>query len=271
MVFINVASDLVRRRYDVDVEDNLLARKRVTHIQVLRRTAIILVVLVTLGAMLLVHPAARSFGVSLFASAGVAGLVIGLAARPVFANLIAGIQIAFTQPIRLDDAVVIEGEWGWIEEITATYVVVRIWDWRRLIVPLSTIIEKPFQNWTRESAAVLGSVYWTVDYTVPVPQVRAKLEELLRQSPLWDGRVANLQVTDTDAHGVVLRGLMSAHNSPAAWDLRCDMREKMLDWLQRTHPGALPRLRAELHDPAGRGDGEAVGGGQQANPQRPPS
>lgn len=251
VTLINVVADIVSRNYRVDVEDNLLARKRLTHIQIMRRAAIILVVLVTLGIMLMTDESVRDVGVSLFASAGVAGIVLGLAARPVFANLIAGVQIAFTQPVRIDDAVVVEGEWGWIEEINATYVVIRLWDWRRLIVPLSHFIEQPFQNWTRETAAIIGSVFWTVDYTVPVAEVRAKLEELLQQSPLWDGRVANLQVTESDHNGIVLRGLMSARNSPAAWDLRCEIREKVVTWLQQAHPDALPRLRAEV---SGRSD-----------------
>lgn len=239
-------SDRVVRRHRMDTDDNLAARKVVTQIRVLRRTATILLVIVTVSAVLLTFDAVQEYGVSLFASAGAAGLILGLAARPVLANLIAGIQIAITQPIRLDDVVIVDGEWGWIEDIFATYVVVRIWDWRRMVVPLSYFIEKPFQNWTRESASIIGSVYWYLDYTVPVAEVRAKLEEIVRASPHWDGQVVNLQVTDTDKDTIALRGLMSARTSPQAWDLRCEIREKLIAWLQEAYPDALPRLRGEL-------------------------
>ncbi|MEC7760928.1 MAG: mechanosensitive ion channel family protein [Pseudomonadota bacterium] len=239
-------SDRAVRKHRMDTDDNLAARKFVTQVRVLRRTAIILLVIVTASAVLLTFDAVQEYGVSLFASAGAAGLILGLAARPVLANLIAGIQIAITQPIRLEDVVIVDGEWGWIEDIYATYVVVRIWDWRRMVVPLSYFIEQPFQNWTRESASIIGSVYWYLDYTVPVIEVRTKLEEIIRDSPHWDGKVVNLQVTDTDKDTIALRGLMSARTSPQAWDLRCEIREKIVAWLQENYPEALPRLRGEL-------------------------
>ncbi len=188
----------------------------------------------------------KQFGVSLFASAGIAGIAVGIAARPMLSNLIAGLQIAFTQPIRLDDAVVLEDEWGWIEEIGLFYVVVRLWDWRRLIVPLSYFIEQPFQNWTRKSASIIGSVFWSLDYRAPVSEMREKLTEICRATPLWDGDVVNLQVTDTDTATIRVRALASAKNSPDAWDLRCFIREKMIAWLQEKHPEALPRMRGEL-------------------------
>lgn len=163
----------------------------------------------------------RQYGVSLFASAGVAGLAIGLAARPLLSNLIAGVQIAVAQPIRLDDVVFLEGEYGTIEEITTTYVVMKLWDWRRMVVPLSYFIEKPFQNWTRETSALIGSVFLYVDYTVLVERVREKLMEVARTSPLWDGRVVVLQVSDaTKDHTVELRALLGARSAPTAWDLR---------------------------------------------------
>ena len=246
VLLTNHFSDRAIRRHRMDTDDNLVARKFVTQVRVLRRATNILLVIFTTGAVLLTFDAVQEYGVSLFASAGAAGLILGLAARPVLANLIAGIQIAITQPIRLDDVVIVEGEWGWIEEIFATYVVVRIWDWRRMVVPLSYFIEKPFQNWTRESASIIGAVFWYLDYTVPVDEVRAKLEEVVKASPHWDGKVVNLQVTDTDKDTISLRGLMSARTSPQAWDLRCEVREKMIDWLQKTYPEALPRLRGEL-------------------------
>jgi small-conductance mechanosensitive channel len=256
IALVDAATARALRRFRIDTEDNLRARKYATQLRVLRRAAMIVIGLVTGAAALLTFESVRQYGVSLFASAGAAGLILGLAARPVLANLIAGVQIALTQPIRLEDAVIVEGEWGWVEEIFSTYVVVRIWDWRRMVVPLSYFIEKPFQNWTRESGNVIGSVFWYVDYTVPMDAVRAKMEEIVRNSDLWDGQVVVLQVTDTDKDTMTLRGLMSARTSPRAWDLRCEVREKLLVWLQAEYPGALPRLRGELdmrtHDNSGK-------------------
>ncbi len=243
LIVLHALTDVSISRHNIDVEDNLEARKMRTRLRVLRQVFSTLVVLFTLAAMLMVIPNARAIGVSLFASAGVAGIVVGFAARPVLSNLLAGIQIALTQPIRIDDAVVIEGEWGWIEEITATYVVVKIWDWRRLVVPLSQVIEKPFQNWTRETAAIIGSVFWHVDYSTPIEQVRKQLEVLLNESAHWDGQVQVLQVTDCGQQTITLRALMSAKNSPTAWDLRCEIREKMILWLQEHYPNALPKHR----------------------------
>lgn len=261
ILLTNHFSDRAIRRHRMDTEDNLVARKFVTQVRVLRRTAVIVLVIFTVAAVLLTFESVQKYGVSLFASAGAAGLILGLAARPVLANLIAGIQIAITQPIRLEDVVIVEGEWGWVEEIFATYVVVRIWDWRRMVVPLSYFIENPFQNWTRESASIIGSVFWYLDYTVPVAELRAKLEEVVGNSPHWDGQVVNLQVTDTDKDTISIRGLMSARTSPQAWDLRCEVREKMIDWLQREYPETLPRLRAELEtQPIRQASGNHSGG-----------
>ncbi len=246
VVAMNTYFDLASRDLKIDEEDNLAARKRLTQIRLLRRISTVTLALVTAATAVMTIPSVRELGVSLFASAGVAGIVLGFAARPVLSNLIAGVQIALTQPIRLDDAVVVEGEWGWIEDIRGTYVVIRIWDLRRLIVPLSYFIEHPFQNWTRESASLIGSVFFYVDYSVPVEAVRTQLTVLLKQADKWDGKVANLQVTDIKQDTVELRALMSATNSPRAWDLRCEIREKMLDWLQQTYPGALPKKRAVI-------------------------
>ena len=243
---LNAYADLAERRHRLDVEDNLVARQHHTQFQVLRRAGQLLVVIATVGAMLFTIPAVREYGTGLFASAGVAGIVIGIAARPVLANIIAGVQIALTQPIRIEDAVVVEGEWGWIEAITATYVVIRVWDWRRLVIPLSYFIEQPFQNWTREKANILGSVFWHVDYRAPVQKIREKLDEVVRAHPLWDGNAIVLQVVDADAETLRLRALMSARNSPQAWDLRCAVREEIAEWLRAEHPEALPRTRAEL-------------------------
>lgn len=239
---------LVKRRLaklHLGAEDNLEARKSATRLDVVRRIWIVTAGIITLAAALTVIPGVKQIGVSLFASAGIAGLAIGLAARPMLGNLIAGLQIAFTQPIRLDDAVVVEGEWGWIEEIGLFYVVIKIWDWRRLVVPLSYFIEQPFQNWTRKNASIIGSVFWTVDYHAPVSKMRDKLEEICKTTPLWNGDVVNLQVTEASGTSVTVRALASASTSPKAWDLRCYIREQMIEWLQAEHPEALPRLRAD--------------------------
>ncbi|MEZ5815956.1 MAG: mechanosensitive ion channel [Hyphomicrobiaceae bacterium] len=246
IVIIETLATYFTRRNRLDVENNLEARRLHTQISILKRAGEVVIILITTGAVLMTFPTVQHVGVSLFASAGAAGLVLGFAARPILANLIAGIQIALTQPIRLDDVVIVEGEWGWIEEITSTYVVVRIWDLRRLIVPLSYFIEKPFQNWTRESAAIIGSVTWNLDYRAPVDEMRAKLDEILAGNPRWDGKVANVQVTEAAGTAITVRALMSSSNSPAAWDLRCEVREKMIAWLKEAHPEALPRVRASL-------------------------
>lgn len=244
---VQISSQVYLRGFTLDAEDNLLARKHVTQVRILTRAAEILIVLMTVAAAMMSFEQVRQYGVSLFASAGVAGLAIGLAARPLPSNLIAGVQIAVAQPIRLDDVVFLENEYGTIEEITTTYVVIKLWDWRRMVVPLSYFIEKPFQNWTRETSALIGSVFLYVDYTVPVEKVREKLMEVARSSPLWDGRVVVLQVSDaTKDHTVELRALLSARSAPAAWDLRCEVREKLIAFLQEEYPGALPRTRQEF-------------------------
>ena len=243
---LNVASDFYLGHFQSSIADNLLARKHVTQVRVLRRTIDVLVVIITVAAALMAFEPVRQFGVSLFASAGAAGLVVGLAARPVLSNLIAGIQLAITQPIRINDAVLVEGEWGWIEEITSTYVVIKVWDWRRLIVPLSYFMEKPFQNWTRDATQLIGSVFLQVGYQASVDGLRMKLEEIVRASKLWDGKVVNLQVTDFKQDAVELRALVSARTSPEAWDLRCEVREKLLAYLQTDMSGSLPKRRIEV-------------------------
>jgi small-conductance mechanosensitive channel len=242
---LRVAEDVVARRFRVDVRDNLQARTIQTQFRVLRRLSGATIFILAAGAMLMTFPGIRQLGTTLLASAGVVGLMIGMAARPLFANLIAGVQIALTQPIRLDDVVIVEGEWGRIEEIRSTYVVVAIWDDRRLIVPLSHFIEKPFQNWTRTRAELLGTVVLHVDYTLPVEEARAELKRVLDASPHWDKRAWALQVTDAGRETMEVRCLMSASESSAAWELRCEVRERMVAWLRRTHPASLPRRRVE--------------------------
>ena len=188
----------------------------------------------------------------MLASAGIAGIILGFAAQKTLGNFIAGIQLAFAQPIRIDDVVIIENEWGWIEEISLTYVVVRIWDLRRLIVPVSYFIEKPFQNWTRISSDLLGTVFIYADYTIPVNEVREEMTRILNGSPRWDKKVNVLQVTNADNRTIELRALMSAADSPTAWDLRCEVREKLLEFLQKRYPESLPRVRLDMADQTAR-------------------
>lgn len=243
---LDLAADVYLQRFRMDTPDNLLARKHVTQVRILRRAAQTLVVVIAVSAALMTVPEVREYGVSLFASAGAAGLVVGLAARPVLSNLIAGVQLAIAQPIRLEDAVVVEGEWGWIETIASTHVVVRIWDLRRLVLPLTYFIERPFQNWTKETADLLGSVLFHADYTVPIEELRRKLTETVKSTALWDGKVVVLQVVDALPTTIQLRALVSARSSGEAWDLRCYVREKMIEFLQQSYPHALPRQRVDL-------------------------
>lgn len=232
-------------KYDISHADNLEARRMQTQIRVLGRVAITVIVIGTAAGVLMTIPGIRNIGVSLFASAGIAGLAVGLAARPVLSNMLAGIQIALTQPIRIDDVVVVEGEWGRIEEINLTFVVVRIWDLRRLVLPISYFIERPFQNWTRTSAEILGTVFIEADFTLPLDDVRAEFGRALRASKHWDGKVEVVQVTDSTDRTMQVRLLMSAADSGTAWELRCEIREHMVAWLQREHAEALPRVRIE--------------------------
>jgi small-conductance mechanosensitive channel len=241
-----IFASLYLTRFRTDVDDNLLARKHLTQIGILKRAGAILIGVVTVGVALMTFDQVRQYGISLFASAGAASLVLGLAARPLLTNLIAGVQIAITQPIRLEDAVIVEGEWGWIEEISSTYVVVRLWDWRRMILPISYFLEKPFQNWTRESGALIGSVYLYVDYSIPVQAIRDKLTEVAAESQLCDGKVVNLQVSDAREGVIELRCLVSARNAPQAWDLRCEVREKLIAFIQAEYPHALPHMRVAM-------------------------
>lgn len=231
--------------HPVSVADNLQARRVQTQTRVLSRTALGLVVLVGLSLMLMTFPAVRQVGTSLLASAGVVGIVAGFAARPVLGNLIAGLQIGLSQPIRIDDVVIVENEWGVIEEITGTYVVVRIWDQRRLVVPLQHWIQKPFQNWTRNTSELIGTVFLWVDYRMPLAPLRAALQRACEASRHWDRRLALLQVTEAGEQAMQLRCLVTAANASAAWDLRCEVREALIDFIQREHPQCLPRQRAE--------------------------
>ncbi len=242
---VAAVQELILIRHPVDIADNLRARRIQTQTRVLVRTLSCFVLLFGLATMLMTFPSARQFGGSLLASAGLAGLAVGFAAKPVLGNLIAGLQIAITQPIRLDDVVIVENEWGRIEEITGTYVVVRIWDDRRLIVPLQWFIENPFQNWTRVSSSLTGAITFWVDYSIPLEPLRKELERLLQEVPqLWDGRVSVLQVVETSERAIQLRVLVSSRDSSSGWDLRCYIRENLISFISHKHPQSLPQLRA---------------------------
>lgn len=262
---LRIAASLYLMRFAVETPDNLLARKHVTQVRVLLRVAEVVIVLVTLGFALMTFSEVREFGVTLFASAGVAGIVAGLAARPIMSNFLAGVQIAIAQPIRIGDAVIVENEWGNVEEITFSYVVLKLWDLRRLVVPISYFIEKPFQNWTRTGSELVGSVMLYVDHTTPVDAVRKKLTDIAAQSKLWNGKVVNLQVTDCKETVIELRALVSADNAGAVADLRAEVREKLIEFLQREHPHALPRRRNEISEAGGMKVTERPGGRQGSN------
>ncbi len=242
----NILDDYVLRRFDVDQKDNLRARKIHTQLNVIKRIVITVVVIIAAGTMLMTFDKVRQLGTTILASAGIVGIVVGLAAQKTIGTFIAGLQIALTQPIRIDDVVIVEGEWGRIEEITLTYVVVKIWDLRRLVVPITYFIEEPFQNWTRATADLLGTVFLYVDYTVPVEAVRKQLQKILKKSKHWDGKVCVLQVTNTTDKTVELRALMSAVDASTAWTLRCEVREKLVLFIQDKYPNALPKVRAEF-------------------------
>jgi small-conductance mechanosensitive channel len=235
--------DLALARFRTDVRDNLRARRVHTQVMVIQRLTVVVVSLVTIMVLVLTFTKGGVLATSLLASAGIAGVVVGIAARPLITNLLAGTQILFSEPIRLDDVVVVQGQWGRVEEIRFTYVVVRIWDDRRLVLPISYFVEQPFENWTKSSAELLATVLVSVDFMVPVDAVRGELHRILEQSPLWDHRAWNLQVVDAEHERVQLRALMSAPDAPTAWDLRCEVREKLVAYLQQQHPQSLPRTR----------------------------
>lgn len=243
---LRFASEQLLRRFDISTEDNLRARTVYTQVRVMRRIVTSIIIILAIAAALMTFDQIRSLGVSLLASAGVAGIVIGFAAQKTIGNFFTGLQIAITQPIRIDDSVVVEGEWGWIEEINLTYVVVKIWDLRRLILPISYFVEHPFQNWTRTSASIIGDVTLYLDYTMPIDELRAELDRILEGNHLWNGSVKVVQVIDTKETTIVVRVLVSAKNAPTAWDLRCDVREKLIHFIQKNHPDKLPRMRGEL-------------------------
>lgn len=245
-----VVEDVVLARFSIEDADNLRARRVRTQIQVFRRVIVVLLIVLAAAVILLSFRQVRAAGAGLLASAGLIGIMAGVAAKPVATNVLAGIQIAISQPIRVDDVVVVQGEWGRIEEINLTYVVVRIWDLRRLVLPISWFITNTFENWTRSSAALLGYVHMEVDFRTPVDDLRKHLGEVLEHHPLWDHQVWNLQVTQWGPTTLQLRALMSTPDSSSRWDLECAVREEMITWLNENYPESLPRYRAELPGPS---------------------
>ena len=259
VALLGAALDIVQERADVSVANNLSARRRRTRAAILHRVGVFAIGVVTLCVMMMSIPSVRAIGVTFVASAGLAGLALGAAAQPALKNVVAGIQMAFTEPIRLDDVVVIEGEWGRIEEIRLTYVVVRVWDDRRLVVPVSKFLEASFQNWTRQSSDLLASVFWYVDATADVARIREAATAAIQASARWDGRFLNLQVTDMkDTGAVELRALMTAKDASTAFDLRCEVREAVLATIRAEMPEALLRQRVFVRHPREGGDPDAL-------------
>jgi small-conductance mechanosensitive channel len=248
---VYAATDIALHRLTraLGTRDNRRARRARTQLIVIRRVLAAIAVVIATGAILLTFGQVRALGASFLASAGLVGAVAGIAARSTLGNIIAGLQIAFSDMLRMDDVVVVESEWGRIDDITLTYVVVRTWDERRIILPTSYFVDNPFQNWTREESRVMGTVLLEMDFTVPVEEIRAQTQRIIEDSPLWDRREWVLQVTDLTAQGVQLRILVSAADAPSAWDLRCDIREQLLTFIRERYPLALPRGRVESVSP----------------------
>lgn len=238
----------ILKRFDISKENNLKSRKLHTQINLLEKVVVFVIVFISIGLVLMTIESIREIGIGIFASAGVAGIIIGLSAQKIVGTLLAGVQLAITQPFRVDDAVVVENEWGWIEEINLTYVVVRIWDKRRLVLPTTYFLDNPFQNWTRTSADIMGTVFIYTDYTISFEALRDELTRLLTSSALWDKKVNVLQVTDSKETTVEIRILVSAKDSPTAWDLRVFIREKMIEFIQKNYPDSLPRTRIILEN-----------------------
>jgi len=245
---VRILEDYIYHAYDLNKADNLLERKIRTQIQFMRKLLVVIIVFVTIAIILLSFESMRKIGTGLLTGVGIGGIIVGFAAQNSLGNLLAGFQIAFTQPIRIDDVLVVEGEWGRVEEITLTYVVLRIWDQRRLILPINYFIQKPFQNWTRSSADILGTVFLYMDYSIPLDEIRKEFDRLIAKSPLWDKKVSIIQVTDSKEKAIEIRVLMSASNSSNAFDLRCYIRENLITYIQQNYPGSLPKSRNEIKD-----------------------
>ena len=257
-------------RYNVDVADNRFARKVRTQLAIVRRLVFVVVAIVVLGAVLLTFPEVQAVGTSVLASAGVVSVIAGLAAQSTLANVFAGIQLAFSDAIRVDDVVVVETQWGRIEEITLSYVVVHIWDDRRMVLPSTYFTTTPFENWTRTSSELIGSVEFDLDWRVSPSRMREELDRIVADAPLWDGRIKVLQVTDAVGGAVHVRVLVTAKDAPTLFDLRCFVRERMIDWLQREAPESLPVQRVQVGDaPSRPARKPAATGSTSTTPDRP--
>lgn len=243
IAIVKIFEDLFYHVYDLHKADNLRERKIRTQLQFIRKMVIWLIIIMATGAVLLSFSSLRRIGTGLLTGVGISGIIVGFAAQKSLGNLLAGLQIAFTQPIRLDDVLVVEGEWGRVEEITLTYVVLSIWDQRRLILPINYFIEKPFQNWTRTSSEIMGTVFLHLDYAAPLEEIRTEFIRLLDTTGLWDKRVSVMQVTDTSEKAIEIRFLVSAQNASQAFDLRCFIRENMVSFIQKNYPQSLPVIR----------------------------
>lgn len=248
MKFVKLGSYILQKKLDINASDNLNARKKLTQLTVFQNIADTVIVIVTISVVLMTFDEARIIGKSLLTSAGIAGIIIGFAAQKSIGMFLAGIQIAITQPISLDDVVIVEGEWGRIEEITLTYVVVKIWDERRLMLPVNYFLEKPFQNWTRTSADIMGTVFFYVGYDLPVQAIRDYVPQILTDNPNWDGRVFNVQITNTNELYKEMRILVSSSDASRNWDLRTEVREKVIDFIQDNYPDCFVKLRLSQHD-----------------------
>lgn len=260
-----VGTEIITRKLDLSVSDNRQARRIYTKVSFASRAAVAVFVLIGIASGLMMFDQIRSLGVSLIASAGVAGVVLGLAAQKTMGTFFTGLQIAMTQPISIGDAVLVENEWGIIEEINLSYVVVKIWDLRRLVLPITYFVDKPFQNWTRTSADLLGTVMIYLDYAMPIEPIRQELDRILAETKLWNGNVKGVQVTDFRERTMEVRILVSADDAGKAWDLRCLIREKIMAFLTKHYPEKLPCVRATVAD----GDGKlpATSGGTPAAAQ----
>ncbi len=254
LALLRAGEEAIGDYYTTDTPDNLKARKVVTQVRILRRIVATVVVVLAVGVLLMQYEPFRELGTGILASAGIVGIVVGIAAQRTLGNVVAGIQIALTQPIRVDDVVIVEGEFGWVEEITLTYVVVRVWDRRRIVLPITHFVEQPFQNWTRTSADLIGTVFLYLDYTVPVDELRAELRRMVEASEHWDGDVVGLQMTDASERTITLRAIASAKDAPTLWNLRCEIREGLVAYIREHYPEALPAVRTRVEAP---GDGES--------------
>lgn len=248
IIFIRITKQAYFKKLNIDTTDNLARRKIYTQFELLEKIAVFVIIIVAVASALLLFDSVKKIGLSIFASAGIAGLVLGFAAQKVIGAILAGLQIALTQPIRQDDEVLVENEWGKVEEIYLTFVVIRIWDKRRLILPSTYFIEKPFQNWTRTSSEIIGTVFIYVDYSFPVEILRNEVTNILKNSLLWDGKINVVQVTNTTSDSVEIRILVGALNSSDAWDLRVLVREKVIQFIQENYPECLPKRRLNFNN-----------------------